>query len=138
LAPSFREETQREMTTLLPRLQAELYATQGTKEWLADMGLVAQGLFKVHVPREPNILTLLRRGELDLVITTPPSCSTFDASEFDEPMSVMLNACLEKGIPCVADPRHAVILLQALYEKDAPQGRDFAWTRGVHQSSGQF
>ena len=48
LAPSFREETQREMTTLLPRLQAELYATQGTKEWLADMGLVAQGLFKVQ------------------------------------------------------------------------------------------
>ena len=41
----------------------------------------------------------------------------------------MLNACLEKGIPCVADPRHAVILLQALYEKDAPQGGEAAFTK---------
>jgi carbamoyl-phosphate synthase large subunit len=97
----------------LARLGFEIVATLGTAERLREVGLKVEGVFKVNEGR-PNIVDLIKRGEIALVINTPLG----RASHFDE--QAIRRAALQYNVPCVTTMTGA----QAIVEAIAARGTD--------------
>ncbi|MCH9704101.1 MAG: carbamoyl-phosphate synthase large subunit, partial [Chlamydiae bacterium] len=64
---------------LLPELRKlsqmgyELYATEGTCEFLQGAGLFVRRLYKASAGRKPNVLDAIKNKEIDLIVTIPRS-----------------------------------------------------------------
>jgi carbamoyl-phosphate synthase large subunit len=95
----------------LARLGFEIVATLGTAGRLREVGLKVGDVFKVNEGR-PNIVDLIKRGEIALVINTPLG----RASHFDE--QAIRRAALQYNVPCVTTMTGA----QAIVEAIAAQG----------------
>ena len=52
------------------KLGFKIMATKGTQEFLADNGVEAEPILKMHEGR-PNIVDAIKNGEIQLVINTP-------------------------------------------------------------------
>ncbi|MGH9928690.1 MAG: carbamoyl-phosphate synthase large subunit [Pyrinomonadaceae bacterium] len=91
----------------LARLGFEIVATLGTAERLREVGLKVEGVFKVNEGR-PNIVDLIKRGEIALVINTPLG----RASHFDE--QAIRRAALQYNVPCVTTMTGAQAIVEAI------------------------
>src|ERR1700704_4652167 len=91
----------------LSRLGFEIVATLGTADRLREVGLKVENVFKVNEGR-PNIVDLIKRGEIALVINTPLGRS----SHFDE--QAIRRAALQYNVPCVTTMTGAQALVEAL------------------------
>jgi carbamoyl-phosphate synthase large subunit len=99
----------------LVRLGFQIIATVGTAERLNEVGLKVLTVFKVNEGR-PNIVDLIKRGEIALVINTPLG----RVSHFDE--QAIRRAALQYNVPCVTTMTGAQALVEAL----GARGRDAA------------
>ena len=72
----------------------EVLASRGTSEFLARRGIPSTKVFKVH-EGSPNIVDVLRGGEVGLVINTPMG----QASEYDE--KALRRCAVERGVPYI-------------------------------------
>ena len=75
-------------------LKFELCATEGTRGALAEAGLTAERVFKVH-EGHPNAVEWMEAGRIQLVINTPLG----GKSHYDE--AAIRAAALRMGIPCL-------------------------------------
>jgi carbamoyl-phosphate synthase large subunit len=75
-------------------LKFELCATEGTRAALAEAGLSAEKVFKVH-EGHPNAVEWMEAGRIQLVINTPLG----GKSHYDE--AAIRAAALRLGIPCL-------------------------------------
>ncbi len=83
----------------LHRLGFSLYATRGTAEWLARVGLPVTAVKKVS-EGHPNVADMVAAGELQLVINTPLGARAHDDSrtmrtaavQYDIPLMTTLSA----------------------------------------------
>ncbi len=91
----------------LVRQGFQLVATLGTAERLREVGLKAETVFKVNEGR-PNIVDLIKRGEIALVINTPLG----RASHFDE--QAIRRAALQYNVPCVTTMTGAQAVAEAI------------------------
>ncbi len=91
----------------LTRLGFEIVATLGTAERLREVGLKVESVFKVNEGR-PNIVDLIKRGEIALVINTPLG----RASHFDE--QAIRRAALQYNVPCVTTMTGAQAIVEAI------------------------
>lgn len=91
----------------LARLGFEIVATLGTAERLREVGLKVENVFKVNEGR-PNIVDLIKRGEIALVINTPLG----RASHFDE--QAIRRAALQYSVPCVTTMTGAQAIVEAI------------------------
>ncbi|MEP6568224.1 MAG: carbamoyl-phosphate synthase large subunit [Acidobacteriota bacterium] len=91
----------------LARLGFEIVATLGTAERLREVGLKVENVFKVNEGR-PNIVDLIKRGEIALVINTPLG----RASHFDE--QAIRRAALQYNVPCVTTMTGAQAIVEAI------------------------
>jgi carbamoyl-phosphate synthase large subunit len=91
----------------LSRLGFEIVATLGTAERLREVGLKVESVFKVNEGR-PNIVDLIKRGEIALVINTPLG----RASHFDE--QAIRRAALQYNVPCVTTMTGAQAIVEAI------------------------
>ncbi|HEY0431232.1 MAG TPA: carbamoyl-phosphate synthase large subunit, partial [Pyrinomonadaceae bacterium] len=91
----------------LVRLGFEIVATLGTADRLREVGLKVEGVFKVNEGR-PNIVDLIKRGEIALVINTPLG----RASHFDE--QAIRRAALQYNVPCVTTMTGAQAIVEAI------------------------
>ncbi|MEP6819152.1 MAG: carbamoyl-phosphate synthase large subunit [bacterium] len=91
----------------LARLGLEIVATLGTAERLREVGLKVENVFKVNEGR-PNIVDLIKRGEIALVINTPLG----RASHFDE--QAIRRAALQYNVPCVTTMTGAQAIVEAI------------------------
>jgi carbamoyl-phosphate synthase large subunit len=91
----------------LSRLGFEIIATLGTADRLREVGLNVENVFKVNEGR-PNIVDLIKRGEIALVINTPLGRS----SHFDE--QAIRRAALQYNIPCVTTMTGAQAIVEAI------------------------
>jgi carbamoyl-phosphate synthase large subunit len=91
----------------LVRLGFEIVATLGTAERLREVGLKVESVFKVNEGR-PNIVDLIKRGEIALVINTPLG----RASHFDE--QAIRRAALQYNVPCVTTMTGAQAIVEAI------------------------
>jgi len=96
----------------------QLYATKNTFEVLRQQDDLDSCIlvYKPLVKREPNILTLLRGGKIDLVINVPDSMDSQGLTDGFE----LRRCAVDCSTPLVTDIKTAVLLTMALHRK---------WTR---------
>ena len=104
---------------LLPWLQKleemgwDLYATEGTNDFLTRRGVGSFSVHKVGEPFEPNIATLLSKRQIDLIINIP----TNTPSRLSEGYKIRRLA-IDHMIPLITNPQLALVFLQCLAELD--------------------
>eukprot|EP00933_Yihiella_yeosuensis_P077927 TRINITY_DN8891_c0_g1_i1.p1 TRINITY_DN8891_c0_g1~~TRINITY_DN8891_c0_g1_i1.p1 ORF type:complete len:1190 (+),score=260.46 TRINITY_DN8891_c0_g1_i1:194-3571(+) len=103
---------------LLQELGFQLYATKNTHEYLTQHGEVKNCamVYKPLVKREPNALTMIRTGKIDLVINIPDS---MDSGSLTDGFKLRRGA-IEAAISLVTDMKTCVNMAHALHRK---------WTR---------
>merc|ERR1712228_1039581 len=92
----------------------QLYATKSTHEALKNHGIESCVFaFKARVKREPNVLTLLQGGKLDLVINVPDS---MDSQALTDGFDIR-RAAIDSGTSLITDIKTAVLTGMALHRK---------------------
>jgi len=110
---------------MLAEMGYQLYATKTTAEFLRTHGGLAS-LIPVHKPfvkREPNVVTMLKSGKLDLVINVPDSMDSQAVSEGFE----MRRAAVDSGTSLIVDIKTAILVITSLKRKYTREqmGKDF-------------
>jgi carbamoyl-phosphate synthase large subunit len=111
----------------LHRLGFQLFATRGTADWLARVGLPVTAVKKVS-EGTPNIRDMVERGELQLIINTPLGARAHDDSRtmrtaavlYGVPIMTTLSAASAavNGIAALKAKELGVTSLQAHYARD--------------------
>jgi hypothetical protein len=103
------------MALTLQAMGFQLYATKGTHEALQDEEALRScvHVYKPLVKREPNALTMLREGKLDLVINVPDSMDSGGLSDGFE----MRRAAVDCAVPLITDIKTARLTVMALHRK---------------------
>jgi hypothetical protein len=98
-----------------------LYATKGTHEFLrGNTGLEeVVALFKPSVKREPNVLSYLQSGKIDLVVNVPDSMDSMSVTDGYQ----MRRNAIDSGVSLVTDIKTAIFTVQALNAKWSRESR---------------
>jgi len=98
------------------RLGFGILATQGTQAYLAEQGVAAQGILKLHEGR-PHIEDAIKNGEIQLVVNTPAG----KTSEFDD--SYIRKAAIRHKIPYITTTAAALAAARGIAAaRDAVDG----------------
>lgn len=89
----------------------ELYATEGTHDFLAQHGVGSRCLFKISQQLEPNVQTMIQSGVLDLVINLP-SRNVHRTHETDG--FLIRRLATDHHVSLITNPKLAKLLLSAL------------------------
>merc|ERR1719413_112010 len=100
-----------------------LFATKNTHQALKLGGVDVTLVFKPLVKREPNVLTLLREGKIDLVINVPDSMDSQALTDGFE----LRRAAVDSGTSLIVDVKVAALTTLSLYRKwnRESAGREF-------------
>lgn len=104
---------------LLPALKAleeqgwDLYATEGTHDFLSKRGVGSVSVHKVGEKYEPNVATLIAQKKVDLIINIPKA----GGSALTEGFKIRRLA-IDHHIPLITNLQLAAIFLQCLAELD--------------------
>ena len=107
-----------------------IVATTGTAEVLRRQGLAVQAIHKIHEGR-PNVLDLIRDGQIALIINTPSG----KATRSDE--TPIRSLAVAKGIPCVTTIPGALASvsgIEALRQGALPVRSLQEWHRGMRNA----
>ncbi len=97
----------------LEELGWDLYATEGTHDFLAKRGIGSSYVYKVGEGFEPNVSTLIAKQDVDLIINIPRNSS----SKLSEGFKIRRLA-IDHHIPLVTNPQLAAVMLHCLAEID--------------------
>merc|ERR1711972_315970 len=80
-------------------------------------------LFKPHVKKEPNVVTYLREGKVDLVINVPDSMDSQGLTDGFE----LRRVAVDSGIPLLGEIKTAILTVTSLHRKWSREsaGREF-------------
>ncbi|MHB0981131.1 MAG: carbamoyl-phosphate synthase large subunit [Thermoleophilia bacterium] len=98
------------------RLGFGIRATTGTQAYLAERGIAAEPILKLHEGR-PNIEDAIKNGEIQLVVNTPAGTS----SEFDD--SYIRKAAIKHKVPYITTTAAAVAAAKGIAAHRAGGGR---------------
>merc|ERR1711933_384678 len=100
---------------LLSSMGFQLYASKNTHEVLKEQGGIESciSVYKPLVKREPNILSLLRGGKIDLVINVPDS---MDSQALTDGFEVR-RAAVDSNTSLITDIKTAILTCMALHRK---------------------
>mmetsp|Transcript_74306 Transcript_74306/g.131400 ORF Transcript_74306/g.131400 Transcript_74306/m.131400 type:complete len:1575 (+) Transcript_74306:67-4791(+) len=102
---------------LLQDMGFSIYATKSTHEYLTGVGNINSSMvFKPLVKREPNVLTMLQTGKIDLVINVPDS---MDSGSMTDGFK-MRRGAIEAAVSLITDIKTTVMTVHAMHRK---------WTR---------
>ncbi len=114
------------IATALCSLGFNLVATDGTCRILAEHGIEAQRVFKVHEGR-PHVVDRIKSHEIHLVINTPLGA----ASQYDE--RAIRRAVIEGGIPYATTLQAARAMVEAIGHLVTPLSREVCSLQEWHQ-----
>jgi len=114
IGPQQQKQEFLQIADMFVAMGLQLYATKGTHEALKNHGIESCVFtFKARVKREPNVLTMLQGGKLDLVINVPDSMDSHALTDgFD-----IRRAAIDSGTSLITDIKTAVLTGQALHRK---------------------
>jgi carbamoyl-phosphate synthase large subunit len=118
------------IATALRYLGFSLVATDGTCGVLAEHGIEAERVFKVHEGR-PHIVDRIKSHEIHLVINTPLGA----ASKYDE--RSIRRAVIEAGIPYATTLQAANAMVEAIGYLDSPLSREVCSLQEWHELNRQ-
>ena len=91
-----------------------LFATKNTHEYLTTTGELSCSLvYKPLIKREPNVLTMLQTGKIDLVIDVPDS---MDSDALTDGFKIRRGA-IEAAVSLITDIKTAIFTCSALHRK---------------------
>ncbi|MGC8782271.1 MAG: carbamoyl-phosphate synthase large subunit, partial [Anaerolineae bacterium] len=96
----------------LHRMGFRLYATRGTADWLARVGLPVTPVKKVS-EGHPNIQDMVENGELQLIINTPLGARAHDDSRTMRTAAVLHNVPLMTTLSAAAAAVNGIAALRA-------------------------
>ncbi len=112
---------------VLAETGVKLYGTRGTVEFYANNGVEIIPLNRPQSKREPNIITKLYSGDIDLVINIP---KTVESSELDDDYLIRRKA-IDLNIPLITNIQIAKRFVKAI-EHDEPSGLDVkSWSEYI-------
>ena len=88
-----------------------LFATEGTHDFLAKKGVGSISVYKVDEPHEPNVATLLAKQEIDLIINIPHSMGGKQTAGYK-----IRRLAIDHMIPLITNNPLALVFLQCLAE----------------------
>jgi len=94
----------------LKKMGFELYASEGTHQFLMDNGLQTTLLYKPSSGQKPSIIEYLSSGELDLVVNVPENLTR---SEQTNGYKIRRTA-VDFGVPLISNLQLARLLVRAL------------------------
>jgi carbamoyl-phosphate synthase large subunit len=113
---------QDEARAIVDELRLPVYATRGTGEMLAEIGIACTVVEK-HPNDRPNAIDLIERGDVDLVINVSRE---YDA--FGRPDGVLIRrAAVDTGVPLLTDLQLARAVIEALRRKKYGDLQVLAW-----------
>jgi predicted RNA binding protein YcfA (HicA-like mRNA interferase family) len=114
IGPQQQKQEFMQVADLFVAMGFQLYATKGTHEALKNHGIESCVFaFKASVKREPNVMTLLQGGKLDLVINVPDS---MDSQALTDGFEIR-RAAVDSGTSLITDIKTAVLTGMALHRK---------------------
>jgi carbamoyl-phosphate synthase large subunit len=103
-------------------LKLPIYATAGTAEMLAEVGIACTAVEKRRAAG-PNAIDLIEMGEVDLVINVPR-----EYDELGRPDGLLIRrAAVDAGVPLITDLQLARAVIEALRVKKPGDLRVLAW-----------
>ncbi len=100
----------------LKRLDAQgwdLYATEGTSDFLSERGVGSISVYKIGEHYEPNVATFIAQKKIDLIINIPKVNWGKEQEEF-----ALRRLAIDHHIPLVTNLQLSQLLLQCLTEID--------------------
>jgi len=100
---------------ILQNMGYQLFATKGTFEKLQTMEELSNTVlvYKPLVKREPNALTLVREGKIDMVVNVPDSMDSQALTDGFE----MRRCAVDSAVPLIADIKTAILAVASLKRK---------------------
>jgi carbamoyl-phosphate synthase large subunit len=89
----------------------ELFATEGTHDFLAKRGVGSVSVYKVDEPHEPNVQTLLAERKLDCIINIPRSENSSLSDGY-----LIRRLAVDHHIPLITNLQLAQVILHCLAE----------------------
>jgi len=125
IGPALQKHEFMQYARMLVDMGYTLYATKTTCEMLKQQGGFDSIImvYKPFVKREPNVLTMLKGGKLDLVINVPDSMDSQGLTDGFE----MRRATIDSSTPLITDLKTAILVVMSLSRKHSREksGRAF-------------
>ena len=100
-----------------------IFATQGTADFLASNGVAAEVLHWPDSPEQPNTLDYIRERKIDLVINIPKNLS---AAELSNDYTIRRSA-IDFNVPLITNPRLASAFIHAFCKLGPDEIKIKAW-----------
>lgn len=91
----------------------DLYATEGTHDYLSKQGVGSVALYKVGENHEPNVAAVLAARKVDLIINIPRGGREENTAGFK-----IRRLAIDHHIPLITNPQLAQVFLQCLTQLD--------------------
>lgn len=91
----------------------ELYATKNTSVFLEENSIQNKMLYKIHEQKEPNILTFLQEGKIELVVCVQ---DTFFQKSMEDEYLIRRNA-VDYSVPLLTNRQITELFINALLSK---------------------
>jgi carbamoyl-phosphate synthase large subunit len=101
----------------------ELFATEGTHDYLSKRGVGSVSVYKVGEKYEPNVATLLAQKKVDLIVNIPRGAGGSRATGG----YLIRRLAIDHHIPLITNLQLAQILLQCLCEIDPKELPIHSW-----------
>ena len=100
----------------MSELNTAIYATPGTSVFLSEHGVPNSTIHKIVDHQEPNILSFLKQGQLDLVVNVLTGDHDYDEKS---DANLIRSLSIENGIPLLTDADVAIQSLEKIYTDHA-------------------
>ena len=101
-----------------------IYATEHTHEFYRKNGIKTRWLYKIHEKKEPNILTYMKKGRIDLVVSIP---RLNQKKEAKSDTYIIRRTAVDYSIPIINNAHLAKLLADAITNKKNDELEVLAW-----------
>ena len=118
---------------LLNKLEAkgfELYCTEGTHDYLANLGVGSRCVFKVSEAIEPNVGSVIADDGVDLIINLPGSLPQGQTASDG---FLIRRLAIDHHIPLITNAKIAELMLRCLTELDKLDLKTKSWNEYLQQ-----
>ena len=112
-----------ESTRILKKMGFKLYATKGTADFMKTNGVEAEVLYWPLENKEPNTLSYITGGKIDLVINIPKN---IEREELDNDYLIRRKA-VDFNIPLITDLKLAKRFVEAIYSTSLKDLKVKSW-----------
>lgn len=111
----------------------KLYATRGTHEFLKEKNVPSEFVYKASDMAEPNVMTLIAGGKLDLIINIPRGSGRNNTTDGYK----IRRAATNHHIPVITNAQNARLLLKCLFSLHEQEYPVLSWQEFTNDEGGK-